>query len=195
MSMPVGALIWFNHYTGKNPLGGMEELGPRGIRTLIWSLLLRDDNSLTEEEVGALITPASLPVLFTKISQLRMLSMPSVDPAEQQDEGTGEIDWLLLWALGRYDLGLSDSELWEIDLRQFYALLQRKRDEKYWQDWRAALVTHMIANVFRDTKRKSRPFKIEDFMPETKPRKQEERQQLAIVETMVENLGGKIYKG
>jgi hypothetical protein len=40
------------------------------------------------------------------------------------------------------------------------------------QDWHAALIASVLANVWRDTKKQPRPFPVEDFLLEFGPPKQ-----------------------
>ena len=45
---------------------------------------------------------------------------------------------------------------------------RRYEREQYRADFRAGMVCSLIANVYRDAKRKPEPFTPEDFMPVTK---------------------------
>lgn len=49
-------------------------------------------------------------------------------------------------------------------MREFVALQERRRDECDWHNWRAGLITSMIANVNRDPD-KHDAFSPRDFMP------------------------------
>lgn len=70
-----------------------------------------------------------------------------------------------MWSFGRYNLRLSEDEFWGVTPAEFVALVERYKEEQTWLNWRAALVCAVLANIYRDTKRKSQPFTPEDFMP------------------------------
>jgi hypothetical protein len=69
-----------------------------------------------------------------------------------------------LWASGRYDLGLSDAQFWELTLREHIALMGRRRAAETEQDRRAALVAAVIANCHRNPDKRPEPFTEADFM-------------------------------
>jgi hypothetical protein len=48
---------------------------------------------------------------------------------------------------------------------QLDSLTRRYGEEKEWLDFRTGLICSVIANVNRDPKKKSSPFKPQDFMP------------------------------
>jgi len=62
-------------------------------------------------------------------------------------------------------------------------------------DLRSAIVASTVANTARDEKKRNRPFKPEEFMPEFKREEEEEiepwRRQLQVVEAMNAALGGR----
>jgi hypothetical protein len=70
-----------------------------------------------------------------------------------------------MWALGVYDLGLSDSQFSSLTPRHFDALLQRFLQQ---QERDGALVT-MYANVHRDTARHPQPYVLQEFVPTRRP--------------------------
>ena len=61
-----------------------------------------------------------------------------------------------------------------------HALIGRKNklDEKQRIEahYRAGIISSVIANCYRDSKKKPEPFEPEDFMPETKKEKQKKEQ-------------------
>jgi hypothetical protein len=66
-----------------------------------------------------------------------------------------------MWALGVYDLGLSDSQFSSLTPRHFDALLQRFLQQ---QERDGALVT-MYANVHRDKAIHPQPYALQEFVP------------------------------
>ena len=72
-----------------------------------------------------------------------------------------------------YDLcGIGPREVWQYTPEEVYFMLdvaaRRYEREQYRSDFRAGMVCSIIANVYRDAKRKPEPFTPEDFMPVTK---------------------------
>ena len=72
-----------------------------------------------------------------------------------------------------YDLcGISPRDVWQYTPEEVYFMLdvaaRRYEREQYRADFRAGMVCSLIANVYRDAKRKPEPFTPEDFMPVTK---------------------------
>ena len=55
--------------------------------------------------------------------------------------------WETLWAVGRYDLRLTDEEFWHLVPRQFAALVQRQRDHQVRQEFGAAIICQTIHNL------------------------------------------------
>lgn len=80
-----------------------------------------------------------------------------------------------------------------------YGQLEPFGDER--ADLRSAIVAAVVANANRDPKRRRRPFKPRDFMPEFVPRVEAERgkqtweQQLQIVEMFNIAFGGRDLRG
>lgn len=60
---------------------------------------------------------------------------------------------------------------------------------------RSGIVASTVANAYRDTKRRSRPFEPREFMPEfdrvEEPSRQEWQEQLSIAEMLNKDFGGK----
>jgi len=70
-------------------------------------------------------------------------------------------------SFGRYHLKLSEHEFWHLTLAQLDALVKRHTDEQERQDYRAALICAVLANINR--KKNSRTFQPRDFMPSKRP--------------------------
>jgi hypothetical protein len=71
------------------------------------------------------------------------------------------VTWELLWAFGRYDLGLTEEGFWALTPREFHLLAERCDVRTQWKDMRAALAPWMMS-VLWTTKRTK--VKVEDFM-------------------------------
>lgn len=65
------------------------------------------------------------------------------------------------------------------------------------EDYRAAITASVVANVYRDKKKRDKPFGPEDFMPQHAPKEGEERKRktpeemLRAVEAITLAMGGK----
>ena len=70
---------------------------------------------------------------------------------------------MALWAIGRFDLHLSEDEYNKLTLTQFNALMDRFQVQQERQDYRAGLICAVLANIYRDPG-KSKPFTTQDFM-------------------------------
>ena len=100
--------------------------------------------------------------------------------------------WLDLWATGRYDFKLGEEEFWSLTLREFNAISIKCRDNEQRVNYRYALVCAVIANTVRDPKRKSAPFRPEDFMPKSDVRIQTPKQMLEAVKLANAAFGGSV---
>jgi len=91
-----------------------------------------------------------------------------------------------VWAIGRFDLGLSEEELWNLTLPEFNALLERKRERDERADLRAGTVAAVIANAFRS--KGTRAYGPADFMPtlQRHERRQPWQKQLATAMVITE---------
>ena len=69
-----------------------------------------------------------------------------------------------MWAIGRYDLGLSEEEFWSITLRQYQLLNDRFAAAARWQEALNAVTPWLTAEMNRDRKRQRTPFTLRDFM-------------------------------
>lgn len=87
-----------------------------------------------------------------------------------------------LWSFGRYALRLTDAEFGALSPRELQALIDRHDEERFREDWRAALICSVLANISRDSSKRPEPFKISDFMPgkPSEPVEQEWETQKAI---------------
>lgn len=85
-------------------------------------------------------------------------------------------EWLQLWALVRYDLKLSEKEFWELSVDQLEALVARRNLELERQDYHAALICWVLANIHRGPKQK--PYQITDFMPNAKRKAKQTPEQM-----------------
>lgn len=69
---------------------------------------------------------------------------------------------------------MQEKDFWRLTLRQFSSLVSRHIIHQEREDYRAALVCSVLANVNRDEKKRRQPFTPEDFMPgKARPQKQQ----------------------
>ncbi len=74
----------------------------------------------------------------------------------------------MLWAVGRYDLRLTDEEFWHMVPRQFAALMRRRQDHQIRQEFGPAIICQMVHALA------GRKTPIESFMPSWKREKKSE---------------------
>lgn len=91
-------------------------------------------------------------------------------------------------------MNLSEEEFWKLNLKKLDALIARKNnaDQKLKKeaDFRAGVIASVYANVHRDKKKKTAPYKPQDFMPVEKKPEQNWKTQLKIVEMLNVAFGG-----
>ena len=100
-----------------------------------------------------------------------------------------------MWAVGRYDLKLTEEEFWGLTLREFGLLIERYNAEVERQDFRVGLLCSVLANIYRDDKRRSEPFTPQDFMPDygtvvhREPVEEGEKEELDYLLELAKKLG------
>lgn len=72
------ALALIEEKTGKNTLDGAtwSNMTASTMRVFLWACLLHEDPSLTLEQVGKMLTPASIPAVTEAIQKVMAVSMP-----------------------------------------------------------------------------------------------------------------------
>ena len=95
-----------------------------------------------------------------------------------------------MWASGRFDLGLTEDEFWNLTLKEFNALSARFKDAQDWQNYRAAMICAVVANTVR-RKKGDRVWQPSDFMPTKERRVMTDKQMFAQVQAINSILGGK----
>jgi hypothetical protein len=68
-----------------------------------------------------------------------------------------------LWAIGRYDLRLSEAEFWALTPCEFQLLLDRNKLHVQWQESMAALHPMLYAERHRDKTKRRQPYSLQDF--------------------------------
>jgi hypothetical protein len=104
---------------------------------------------------------------------------------------------LSLWAVGRYDLGLSEDDFWDLWFNEYDELCKQHLAHEEAEDFRSAQIACLFANAFRDQKKRRSPFTIDDFMPSraAEPkRNQTPEEMLTVVMAINAALGGKVIE-
>ena len=91
---------------------------------------------------------------------------------------------------------MSDKEFWHLTLVQLNALIKQNNLSERARNWRAALICSVLANIYRNPKKKVNPFEPEDFMPNPKKvsRKMSEQEMLTQLELMNASFGGEKHE-
>ena len=97
-----------------------------------------------------------------------------------------------MWASGRFDLGLTEDEFWNLTLKEFNALSARFKDAQDWQNYRAAMICCVVANTVRTKTKKPLPWVPSDFMPTRERKQMTDKQMFAQVQAINAILGGKV---
>lgn len=82
---------------------------------------------------------------------------------------------MTLWAIGKYDLHLSDKEFWSLTLREFSALCDRRAIEVERADFRSSVLCSLVANAWFK-KQSGGKFSYKDFMPELQAEEHKRKQ-------------------
>lgn len=88
---------------------------------------------------------------------------------------------------------MSEGEFWELTLKEFNALVERRKNEQEWLNYRAALICTVLANIWRG--KNTKVFKPEDFMPGKKHEGQTPEQMLTTVQMLNAAFGGSVIEG
>lgn len=90
---------------------------------------------------------------------------------------------------------MSESEFWPLTLGQYTRLL-RRAEARFERDvFGSAMVCSVLANIYRDSKKRPKPFTPADFMPtKAKPKQQSWQDMKAIGKLLTRAMGGKIVK-
>lgn len=120
-------------------------------RTLLWAMVTEQNEQahVSEHQIGQMPPPE----FAAAVDQARLLLASSCPRREHSGDADDlqptRVDWHQLWAIGRYDLGLSDEEFWRLTPAQFAALCDRMEAEREHAEYCAALVASTVANCNR----------------------------------------------
>lgn len=78
-----------------------------------------------------------------------------------------------MWAIGKYDLHLTEEEFWGLTARKYRALTERLQVLHDWENYRSALICAVMANIHRDPKA-GKTYSPQDFMPDKPKQKQKQ---------------------
>lgn len=157
MACTLLSIYRFEQEAGRNPAPGRAMT-----RTLLWSLLVTFQPRLTVRDVGAL-EPREY---VAAIDAATALIAPPGGAQDAQDRPTDAkpLDWADTWALGRFDLGLSEDEFWHLSPGLFDALWRRLEEAGERALFGHAMVCAAVTNVHIDPE-KGTPVHPDFFMP------------------------------
>jgi hypothetical protein len=79
-------------------------------------------------------------------------------------------DWLTLWSIGRYDLGCSESDFWQLTYEEFDALCKRDLERRDQEEYFAALQPWALYNIHRSANSPARTPQEFMFLQQTRLR-------------------------
>jgi hypothetical protein len=150
----------------------------RELRVLLWAGLVRDDPALADARymvhVASWVPATQLPSVLPVVMMAVQAALPEPDGQPRDPEAdalkdaprTTPLTWTELEALGRVELGLSESDFWQLTLRQFAAMMARVWERERRADLRIGILASLIANANRDPKKRQQPFTAFDFFPQ-----------------------------
>jgi len=157
MACTLLSMYRFEQEAGRNPAPGRAMT-----RTLIWSLLVTFQPRLTVRDVGAL-GPREYALAVDAAASL-IAPTGGAQDAKERPADAKPLEWRETWALGRFDLGLSESEFWHLSPGLFDALWHRVELAHERTLEGHAMVCAAVTNVHIDPEKGS-PVSPDFFMP------------------------------
>ena len=77
--LDLNAMITFEEATGKSLIDGTfkaNKMSPKELRSMLWVILLHEDDSLTEKQVGSWVTVNNMVEVTTKLNEAFEVAMP-----------------------------------------------------------------------------------------------------------------------
>lgn len=156
MACTLGSIYRFEQAVGKSPAPGRTMT-----RALLWSLLTTFQPALTVREVGAM--PAREYAAAFEAAKA-LLTPPKERDKPAQGESAKPLDWADTWAIGRFDLGLSEGEFWHLSPGLFDALWARFEEADERTLYGHAMTCAALTNLHIDPEKGS-PVSPDFFMP------------------------------
>lgn len=157
MASTLYAWYRFEEQAGRNPPPGRATT-----RTLLWSLLVTFQPHLSVRDVGAL-GPREYAAAVDAAAAL--IAPPGgAEKAQERPADAKPLEWRETWALGRFDLGLAETEFWHLSPGLFDALWHRVELAHERTLEGHAMVCAAVTNVHIDPE-KSAPVSPDFFMP------------------------------
>lgn len=148
------------------------------LRALLFFALERAGAECTREQVGALITPRSLPRIRATLLAAWAASMPAPEPDRKNSASPPEkkrkLTWLDAWAeaTSRDGLGLSEEQWLDMTPRQTGALQKLRMDQMQREEMLVGILASTVANY--GYCRPDKPRSAESFMIHPLPEAAEE---------------------
>jgi len=158
-------------------------------RALIWALLSTFQPALTVRDVGAMMPGEYRTAMEAAAALVSGGTVDAAPEAASTDEAPP--GWLQIWSVGRFDLGLTDAEFWQLSPAMFDALWKRLEDQRERALYGHAMTCAQVFNAQRTTD-EARWFEADDFMPKTEAKRlaDEKRQTAAQRAALHEKLQG-----
>lgn len=157
-------------------------------RALIWALLSTFQPALTVRDVGAMDAAEYRKAMEAAAA----LVSGGTEAAAPEATGTDEAPpgWMQIWSVGRFDLGLTDAEFWQLSPTMFDALWKRLEDNRERALYGHAMTCATYANVHRAED--AEIVTPDQFMPKTEAKRlaDEKRQAEAQRAVLKEKLRG-----
>jgi hypothetical protein len=186
LSCSLGALLRFERRTGRALYQFGSADRPQALRTLLWALLADDFAAVTEDEIGRM-PAAEAAAAFRAAGLLLAASAPVIEADDKPTQPVDEkpLDWYEMWATGRIDLGLSESEFWSLTPAMYHAMCARLE----WRLFGHCITAAAVTNVHID-REKSAPLSPLAFMPGKAGRIEARRMAYEQGEMLRAKLGG-----
>lgn len=82
-----------------------------------------------------------------------------------------------------------------LNLKRFNALVKRYSLDLERQYHHAGLICSVLANIYRDPKKRKKPYTAQDFMPRKEKPRQTAEEMMRNAKAIVKSLGGEIVNG
>jgi hypothetical protein len=148
----------------------IEELEAEQFRALVFCGLMHEDEKLALKKAGRWVKKSNAVAIVGAVSIALKVALPEAEPKnvdsqqEASEDKTAEdgstsspraepkpTDWLRLWSIGRYFLGLTEHEVWSLTLAEYVELQKRYLEAEEKNDFRTGIIASDILNLLPRT--------------------------------------------
>jgi len=191
LKFDLGVMSDYEDLTGDNAL--MQDIftgiSSKKLRAMLFCVLKVDEPEITIDDCGKMVNASNIAEVLKQLGKAFNEGMPKSDG--QKKSNVERVEFLDLWAVGVYDLGLSNEQWRRLTLLQYDALVKRLSNKIEREENRIAKLSAIIYNA-NGVKRRGaskKPWAVSDFLPKKETRKPWQ-EQLKLAEMLNKAFGG-----